>query len=182
MVRGDDKVWLGLARLCSDAESLPPGAGNAEAESGGRHALVAVDHRHEVQPVSALPRPPVSGDLVTTGQSEAGQKRQGLDGLSRGWAVGTHGWRQAIAKDHAHLSMAGGLERESAKALNEASWHTRLPELLTDCSVDVCLQAGPRRTASRHRRRPGAPSAESLRAARPKAPAQALSNAHSPSS
>jgi putative transposase len=85
---------------------------------------------------------------VTTGQSEAEQKRQGLEGLSRGWAVGTHGWRQAIAKDYAHLSMAGGLERESAKALNEASWHTRLRELLTDSGrTSAELATRPRKVA-----------------------------------
>lgn len=68
--------------------------------------------------------------LVALGQDEAEQKRQGLEGLSRGWALGTHAWRETLARDHANLRLNAGLERESAHALNEAAWGRRLEELL----------------------------------------------------
>lgn len=68
--------------------------------------------------------------LVGLGQSELEQKRAGLVGLSRGWAIGTAGWRRAMAKEYSHLRLSGGLERGQAKALNEAVWESRLEELL----------------------------------------------------
>lgn len=70
------------------------------------------------------------GHLVELGLNEAEQKRQGLEGLSRGWAIGTYAWRQAMAKEFAHLRLRGGLDREQAKALNEGAWEARLQEWL----------------------------------------------------
>lgn len=70
--------------------------------------------------------------LVRLGQDEAEQKRQGLEGLSRGWALGTRSWREAVARDHAHLRLTAGLEREQARALNEAAWAETLAELLQE--------------------------------------------------
>ncbi|MGH7955698.1 MAG: transposase [Opitutaceae bacterium] len=70
--------------------------------------------------------------LTALALDEAEQKRQGLEGLSSGWAIGTAGWQRAIAKEYSHLRLTGGLERAQAKALNEGSWEARLLELLGD--------------------------------------------------
>lgn len=69
--------------------------------------------------------------LVELGKDEAEQKRQGLEGLSRGWAIGSSGWRQAIARDFSHLKLAGGLGRDESKAMNEANWEALLLQFLT---------------------------------------------------
>ena len=43
--------------------------------------------------------------------------------LSSGWAIGTHAWRQAVAKDHAHSKLARSEHTGSeAKVLREAQW------------------------------------------------------------
>lgn len=81
--------------------------------------------------------------LVALGRDEAEQKRQGLEGMSRGWALGTHAWREALARDHAHLRLIAGLEREQVRALNQAAWGQRLEELLHQMrrrSEDLCVR------------------------------------------
>jgi REP element-mobilizing transposase RayT len=86
--------------------------------------------------------------LVALGQSEAEQKRQGLEGLSRGWAIGTSGWRQALAKEYSHLRLTGGLERGESKALNEGSWEMCLSELLQRVGKGAAdLQTRPKKQA-----------------------------------
>ncbi len=43
--------------------------------------------------------------------------------LSSGWAIGTHAWRQAVAKDHANTKLARSEHAgPEAKALREAQW------------------------------------------------------------
>jgi hypothetical protein len=58
------------------------------------------------------------------------QEREGFSCMSRGWAIGTQGWREAVARDHAHLAINPGLGAAEARALREASWERRLAELL----------------------------------------------------
>ena len=60
--------------------------------------------------------------LREIGRDEAAWEREGLVGLSRGWAIGTHAWRQAIAKQHSQRSLSVGLPREERVELREASW------------------------------------------------------------
>jgi putative transposase len=60
------------------------------------------------------------------------QERLGFATMSRGWAIGTHGWRQAVAKDHAHLALNPGLAAAEALALREAAWTARVEELLRE--------------------------------------------------
>jgi len=64
----------------------------------------------------------------------AEQERQGFVTMSRGWAIGTQGWRQAVARDHAHLALNPGLGAAVARALREATWEARLEELLRENS------------------------------------------------
>lgn len=53
---------------------------------------------------------------------EAEQIRLGFDEFSRGYAIGSAGWRKAIAKEYGHLALAPGLMANEAKALRETRW------------------------------------------------------------
>jgi putative transposase len=58
------------------------------------------------------------------------QDRLGFSAMSRGWAIGTHGWRQAVARDYAQLALNPGLAAAEARALREASWTSCLDGVL----------------------------------------------------
>jgi putative transposase len=69
--------------------------------------------------------------LLALASDEAAQERDGLQGLSRGWAIGTAGWKKAIGKEHAHLKLTTGMEREQIRELKQAAWERRLDEVLS---------------------------------------------------
>ncbi|MBC7366244.1 MAG: transposase [Undibacterium sp.] len=51
--------------------------------------------------------------------------------ITSGWAIGTHAWRQAIAKEHAGSKLAGHAHAgPEARALREAQWAEALAGLL----------------------------------------------------
>lgn len=50
------------------------------------------------------------------------QKEMGFETMSRGWAIGTAGWRKALAKEHAALALQPGLPAAERRALQEAAW------------------------------------------------------------
>jgi putative transposase len=56
------------------------------------------------------------------------QAHLGFKSLSRDWAIGTRGWRQALAKAHAHRALNPGLEAGEVRALREARWGRALAE------------------------------------------------------
>ncbi len=58
----------------------------------------------------------------------AEQKRLGFNQFSRGWAIGTAGWRRSLAKELRNKSLIG-LAHEESLALREARWLF----LLDDC-------------------------------------------------
>lgn len=58
------------------------------------------------------------------------QQELGFSEMSRGWAIGTHGWRQAIARDHAHLALAPGLAASELAELKAARCEAELEKLL----------------------------------------------------
>ncbi len=60
--------------------------------------------------------------LIEVGRDEEAWERLGLKGLSQGWALGTSGWRRAIAKEHGHLALNPGLELKETRELREAVW------------------------------------------------------------
>jgi hypothetical protein len=68
--------------------------------------------------------------LVELAMDEAEQKRLGFEQMSRGWAIGTAGWRRALAKELSHTTLVGLVQAE-AKALRDARWHVLLAELLS---------------------------------------------------
>ena len=50
--------------------------------------------------------------------------------MTKGWALGTAGWRKALAKEHAHLALARGLPRQERRELQETPWQQALERLL----------------------------------------------------
>jgi REP element-mobilizing transposase RayT len=59
----------------------------------------------------------------------AEQKRLGFDQFSRGWAIGTAGWKRSLAKELRNKSLIGLAHAESL-ALREARWLALLDECL----------------------------------------------------
>ena len=71
------------------------------------------------------------GHLEALSRNEAEQKQQGLEGLSRGWAIGTPGWRRALAQQYTHQKLSPGMERDQIKDLKLAAWDLQLDVLLS---------------------------------------------------
>jgi len=65
------------------------------------------------------------------------QERQGWAGLSRGWAIGTAAWRQALARDRADLKLSPAIEPGQAREFKQARWAARLAELLAEANRTV---------------------------------------------
>ncbi|BET68840.1 hypothetical protein ASA1KI_37580 [Opitutales bacterium ASA1] len=68
--------------------------------------------------------------LQALGGDPARQKDLGFEDMSRGWAIGTSGWRKALAKDYAHLALSPGLSASEARSLREANWQRSLDRVL----------------------------------------------------
>ena len=70
--------------------------------------------------------------LVELGNDEAAQEAAGLVNLSRGWAIGTEAWKQAIARDYAQrMKMSGmGLEKHESEQLRAAHNENALAQAL----------------------------------------------------
>ena len=60
--------------------------------------------------------------LESVGRDEAAWEREGLTGLSRGWAIGTSAWRKVQAEEFSQLAIAPGLLTEEVVELREAAW------------------------------------------------------------
>ena len=60
----------------------------------------------------------------------AEQKRQGFDELSKGWAIGTLGWKRTVARENAHLRLEAGLLRDERRELKEERWRSALQNAL----------------------------------------------------
>lgn len=66
--------------------------------------------------------------LVEVGQDEARWESLGLEGLSKGWAIGTSGWRRTMAKEHAQLALNPGLEAAEMREMRESAWEQAVLE------------------------------------------------------
>lgn len=60
--------------------------------------------------------------LIEVGRDENQWERLGLKGLSKGWALGTSGWRRAIAKEHGQMALNPGMELKEVRELREGAW------------------------------------------------------------
>lgn len=68
--------------------------------------------------------------LIEVGGDEARWEALGLKGLSKGWAIGSSGWRRAMAKEFGHMALNPGWERAEVKELREGAWESQLERML----------------------------------------------------
>jgi putative transposase len=54
------------------------------------------------------------------------QENQEFGFMSRGWAIGTTGWKRAIAQEHAHLALSPGLTGAELREMKESRWTEEL--------------------------------------------------------
>ena len=70
-------------------------------------------------------------DWLTSLNSDAEeQKRRGFGKISRGWAIGTAGWKAAIAEDKGRLALSASLPYSEIRDLKEAGWQIALEKNL----------------------------------------------------
>ena len=62
--------------------------------------------------------------LIEVGRDEKGWEKLGIKGLSRGWALGSSGWRRAIAKAHGQMALNPGMELKEVRDLRIGAWET----------------------------------------------------------
>jgi putative transposase len=68
--------------------------------------------------------------LVALADRHEEQKRLGYHGFCTGWAIGTHGWRRELAREHAQMALSPGLAADQLRALREARWRDTLERQL----------------------------------------------------
>jgi putative transposase len=71
--------------------------------------------------------------LIALARDPAAQKQSGFDDMTRGWAIGTQAWRQAVAQEYSHLSLNPDLSRAEIQDLKQARWEKALRETLQRC-------------------------------------------------
>jgi putative transposase len=74
--------------------------------------------------------------LVELSGSAAEQERRQFGQMTRGWAIGTTGWRKAIAKDHAQMALASGVSDEALREIREARFAEILIQVLGEADKD----------------------------------------------
>lgn len=60
--------------------------------------------------------------LINLAADNNAQLEQGFDKMCQGWAIGTAGWRQAIARDHRQLALSPGLPQRELTELKQLEW------------------------------------------------------------
>ena len=60
--------------------------------------------------------------LIDLGRDESRWESLGLKNLSVGWAIGSAGWRQMMAKQHRQLALEPGLEFAQVREMRERVW------------------------------------------------------------
>jgi putative transposase len=69
-------------------------------------------------------------DYLAAIAADAQDDRMVLGALSRGWAIGTAGWRRAMAREHAHLALAPEMSAPEIAELKAARWQLALETAL----------------------------------------------------
>lgn len=72
------------------------------------------------------------------------QNRQEFSRLSNGWAIGTAGWRQALAHVHAHRALDQGIARDELLEIKDSRWRNALQQALVAAGktiVDIAHDA-----------------------------------------
>jgi len=102
--------------------------------------------------------------LHDIGANEQEQRKAGLSKLSRGWALGTHGWKQALAREYGQKILRESLEKEEVKEIKQMYWENALVEALQaagrnagELDTKPRLQQWKIEIASKLRKQTGAP-------------------------
>ena len=82
------------------------------------------------------------GHLAALSANSERQKEEGFEGFDRGWAIGTSGWRRALAKDHADRALHPGIEADEVRSFKAARWSVRLDSLLSEAGQTLAGAAG----------------------------------------
>ena len=61
-----------------------------------------------------------------------GEACEGFGQFSRGWAIGTHGWRKAVALEQTHLAVTAGIASDELRDIKEAAWRRALDAALQE--------------------------------------------------
>lgn len=69
--------------------------------------------------------------LIDLGRNEALQDSLGLRNLSVGWAIGSAGWRHALAKQFKQLALEPGLEFAEVREMRERVWEDAVQAALS---------------------------------------------------
>lgn len=64
--------------------------------------------------------------------SASGGKNDRHEEMSRGWAIGSRGWKRALAHEYSHLALRVGLPAAENRDLKEARWRETLRVALAD--------------------------------------------------
>ena len=73
-----------------------------------------------------------SRHLAALADLSAGKEAEEFTELCTGWAIGTEGWKRAVAREHRHLTLHPGYEASELRDLKERGWRERLEQRLWD--------------------------------------------------
>jgi REP element-mobilizing transposase RayT len=74
------------------------------------------------------------------------QQEMGFDQMCSGWAIGTAGWRQTLAREYSAMALEVGFEQEELREIRETRWRDALHRLLRergDSIAEADLHAEP---------------------------------------
>lgn len=71
------------------------------------------------------------GQLISLANDPMEQEKRGFDEISRGWAIGSHAWKQAVASAQRQRALERDLPRDEIRDLKEARWQAALDEGLS---------------------------------------------------
>lgn len=104
--------------------------------------------------------------LIELGRDEAQWDTLGLKNLSLGWAIGTAGWRQTLAKEFGRRALEPGLQLTEVRDMRESAWESAVSATMSAAQrTDADLATKPRKQAwklaiaAQVRRQAGAPCA-----------------------
>lgn len=75
-------------------------------------------------------------DLQALANDPQERKDRGFDELTRDWAIGSHGWKQALAREYGHRALELDLPRDETFALKAERWTAMLETELKRCGKD----------------------------------------------
>ena len=74
----------------------------------------------------------------------AEQERQGFDRMTRGWAIGTEGWKRALAREYRHLALEVGWHAAEIRDFKEGRWRSVLETALAEANRTARDENDPR--------------------------------------